>query len=219
MGWSGTDTTASALAQVADLVGTGLCWDLVLAYRNSEADIRGWAEFAARVVTEYGTQLAAIQVTGEANLTGIPDAGDGAYPGAAEALVHGVLAAAAKQEGGLPVAIGFAVVPEADPGAGPFWPAVAALGGAAFAASVDFAGVDMYPGQPDALAQRLGWPASHCGAGHRRRLPHDYEPRHASPHKNPCMCVRDFRPLPEHNWTCRSATIRRYAWSLQRDAD
>lgn len=75
-----------------------------------------------------------------------PRRGRRCLPGAAEALVHGVLAAAAaKQEGGLPVAIGFAVVPEADPGAGPFWPAMAALGGAAFAASVDFAGVDMYP--------------------------------------------------------------------------
>jgi len=146
VGWSGTDTTATALAQVADLADTGLCWDLVLAYRDAAADIRGWADFAARVVTEYGTQVASIQVTGEANLTGIPDAGDGAYPGAVAALVHGVCAAAAaKQQGGLPVAVGFAVVPEPDPAAGSFWPAVAALGGSAFAASVDFAGLDMYP--------------------------------------------------------------------------
>jgi len=52
--------------------------------------------------------------------------------------------AAARQEG-LPVAIGFAVVPEPDPAAGSFWPAVAALGGSAFAASIDYVGVAMYP--------------------------------------------------------------------------
>jgi hypothetical protein len=121
VGWSGADTTASALAQVAELVATGLRWDLVLAYRDPQADIRGWTEFVTQVVTGYGARLAAIQVTGEANLTGIPAAGDGAYRGAAEALVHGVFAAAAaKREDGLPVAIGFA-------------------------ASIDYAGVDMYP--------------------------------------------------------------------------
>jgi hypothetical protein len=146
VGWSGADTTASALARVAELVATGLRWDLVLAYRDPQADIRGWTEFVTQVVTGYGARLAALQVTGEANLTGIPAAGDGAYRGAAEALVHGVFAAAtAKREDGLPVAIGFAVVPEPDPAAGSFWPAVATLGGSAFAASIDYAGVDMYP--------------------------------------------------------------------------
>jgi len=146
VGWSGSDATASALAQVTELLSTGLHWDLVLAYRDPQADIQGWAEFTARVVTEYGAHLDSIQVTGEANLTGIPDAGDGAYPCAAEALVHGVLgAAAAKERAGVPVAIGFAVVPEPDPAAGSFWPAVAELGGSAFAASIDYAGLDMYP--------------------------------------------------------------------------
>lgn len=146
VGWSGTDSTAAALAQLSDLASTGLRWDLVLAYRDSKADIRGWAEFTARVVTVYGTTLDSIQITGEANLTGIPDAGDGAYPRAPQALVYGVLAAAAaKQRGSLPVAIGFAVVPEPDPAAGSFWPAVAELGGLAFAASTDYAGLDMYP--------------------------------------------------------------------------
>ncbi len=146
VGWSGTGTTATALARLDDLVHTGLRWDLVLAYRDSQADIQGWAEFTSRVVAEYGAELDSIQITGEANLTGIPDAGDGAYPRAPQALVHGVLgAAAAKQRGGLPVAIGFAVVPEPHPAAGPFWPAVAELGGPAFAASTDYAGLDMYP--------------------------------------------------------------------------
>ena len=144
--WSGADTRDTALGQIADLVGTGLRWDLVLAYRNREADIRGWTEFVSRVVTDFAADLAAIQVTGEANLTGIPDAGDGAYPGAAEALVHGMFAAAAvKRQRALDVALGFAVVPEREPEAGTFWPAVAALGGSRFQACVDYVGIDMYP--------------------------------------------------------------------------
>lgn len=133
--WSGADTTDTALGQIADLVGTGLRWDLVLAYRDREADIRGWTEFVSRAVTDFAADLAAIQVTGEANLTGIPNAGDGAYPGAIEALVHGRFAAATvKRQRALDVAVGFAVVPEREPAAGTFWPAVAALGGSRFQA-------------------------------------------------------------------------------------
>ena len=144
--WSGADTTDTALGQIADLVGTGLRWDLVLAYRDRQADIGAWTEFVSRVVIEFATYLAALQVTGEANLTGIPDAGDGAYPGAAEALVHGIFAAAtAKRQRALNVPVGFAVVPEREPAAGTFWPAVAALGGSRFQTCVDYVGIDMYP--------------------------------------------------------------------------
>jgi len=144
--WSGANSTDTALGQIADLVGTGLRWDLVLAYRDRQTDIAAWTEFVSRVVVEFATDLAALQVTGEANLTGIPDAGDGAYPGAAEALVHGMSAAAtAKRQRALKVPIGFAVVPEREPAAGTFWPAVAALGGSLFQACVDYVGIDMYP--------------------------------------------------------------------------
>jgi virginiamycin B lyase len=97
-------------------------------------------------VTRYGADLAAVQVTGEANLTGIPAADDGAYPGATEALIHGIVtAAAAKQQRALDVPVGFTVVPERDPAAGTFWPAVAALGGARLRACADYVGIDMYP--------------------------------------------------------------------------
>jgi hypothetical protein len=121
-------------------------WDLVLAYRDRQADIDAWTDFVRRVVTGFGADLAAIQVTGEANLTGIPDAGDGGYPGAVEALVHGLSAAAdAKQEHALDVPVGFAVVPEPEPAAGAFWPSVAALGGARLRDWADYVGIDMYP--------------------------------------------------------------------------
>lgn len=91
-------------------------------------------------------------MTGEANLTGIPDAADGAFPRADEALVRGVLAAAAaKRDSGATAAIGFAVSPEVNPAGSTFWPAVARLGGPAFAAAVDMPGwtcIQMCSGRP-----------------------------------------------------------------------
>jgi hypothetical protein len=144
--WTGAGSTANVLSQVKELVATPLNWDLVLAYRDADGDVDGWEAFVARVVSDYGRQIAAIQVTGEANLRGIPAAADGAWPRATEAMVRGVLAgAAAKRSSGASAAIGFAVSPELDPGGGEFWPAVADLGGRQFPAAVDYAGLDMYP--------------------------------------------------------------------------
>jgi hypothetical protein len=142
--WTGAASTASALAQVQELAG--IPWDLVLCYRDPAGDVERWAGFAADVVRGHGHQLASVQVTGEANLTGVPAAADGAFPRADEALVRGVLAAAdAKRDCGATAAIGFAVSPEIDPAGGAFWPGVARRGGAAFADAVDYAGLDMYP--------------------------------------------------------------------------
>lgn len=144
--WTGTPSTEAVLGQVQDLVAAGVDWDMVLAYRDPDADLDGWEDFVARVVTDHGQQLAAIQVTGEPNLTHIPHAADGAFPQATEALVRGVLAAAdAKERAKATAAIGFAVVPEMEFSEHSFWPAVAALGGPRFAAAVDYAGLDMYP--------------------------------------------------------------------------
>jgi hypothetical protein len=125
----------------------------VLCYRDPAGDIDAWESFVARVVSSCGRRLAAIQVTGEANLAGIPAAADGAFPRAAEALVRGVLAAAAaRQRSAATAAIGFAVSPEVDPAGGVFWPTVAELGGSRFAAAVEYAGLDMYP---DVFGPRL----------------------------------------------------------------
>jgi hypothetical protein len=144
--WAGTDTTARVLEQITAILSTGLTWDLVLAYRDPAGDIESWCDFVTRVVHDFGHDLAAIQVTGEANLTAIPDAGDGAHPRAIDALAHGVIVAARiKREIHASADIGFAVVPEPEPATGRFWPTLAALGGPRLAASVDYVGLDMYP--------------------------------------------------------------------------
>jgi hypothetical protein len=97
--WTGPRSTKAVLRQVGDYAALGLPWDLVLCYRDRSGSVAKWASFVSRVVAEHGHQLAAIQVTGEANLAGIPAAADGAYPAVREALVQGVLGAAtAKRE-------------------------------------------------------------------------------------------------------------------------
>ena len=145
--WLGRWWNKVALAQVKRAAeAAGPAHDLVLCYRDSSGNVAAWTRFVDRVVREYGHQLAAIQVTGEANLTAIPDAADGAFPKAAEALVRGVLSAAqAKQAAGATAQIGFAAAVEATPDGNGFWSEVRSLGGEDFAAAADYAGIDMYP--------------------------------------------------------------------------
>jgi hypothetical protein len=145
--WLGRWWNKVALAQVRRIAeSAGPAHDLVLCYRDSSGNVEAWARFVARVVRDYGRLLAAIQVTGEANLTAIPDAADGAFPRAAEALVRGVLSAAqAKQATGATAEIGFAAAVEASPDGSGFWSDVRNLGGSDFAAAADYAGIDMYP--------------------------------------------------------------------------
>jgi len=144
--WLGRWWNRTALAQVRRVAeAAGPPHDLVLCYRDSSGNVEAWARFVARVVRDYGHKLAAIQVTGEANLTAIPDAADGAFPRAAEALVRGVLSAAeAKRAAGATAAVGFAAAVEATPDGNGFWSGVRKLGGTDFAAAVEYAGIDLY---------------------------------------------------------------------------
>jgi hypothetical protein len=144
--WSGPESTATVSAQVAQFAGIGVPLDLVLCYRDPGGDVPAWAAFVSQVVARHGREFAAVQVTAEPNLTCAGAAADGAFPGARDALVQGVLAgAAAKRETGATAAIGFAVVPDIDPAADGFWAGVRDAGGAEFAAAVDYAGIDIYP--------------------------------------------------------------------------
>jgi hypothetical protein len=120
-------------------------WDLALCYRDPAGNVDGWAGFVGEVVARHGRELAAVQVTGEANLAGFPAAADGAYPRAVEALVRGVAAAAeTKRETGATAAIGFAAAFDPDPEA-EFWAELGRLGGAGLVGGLDYAGLDMYP--------------------------------------------------------------------------
>jgi hypothetical protein len=143
--YAGPGDRAWALASVGQIASPDLAWDLVLCYRDPAGDVADWTGFVSQVVARHGHQLAAIQVTGEANLKGIPAAADGAYPRAVDALIRGVQAAAAtKRETGATAAIGFAAAFDPDPES-EFWAQLGRDGGDAFVESLDYAGVDMYP--------------------------------------------------------------------------
>jgi hypothetical protein len=153
--WTGRWLNRTALAQVRRIAEAGRPpHDLVLCYRDKSGDVAAWERFVSRVVSDYGRRLAAVQVTGEANLTGVPGSVDGAFPRADEALVRGVLSAAeAKRATGATAAIGFAAAVQAAPDPAGFWRRVRDLGGADFAAALDYAGLDVYV---DVFGPRIG---------------------------------------------------------------
>jgi len=83
------------------------------------------------------------------NNTISPDASDGAYPGARDALVRGVIAASrkARKIGREDIEIGFNWFHRLDPSNDEgFWTELGENGGQRFARSVDWVGLDVYPG-------------------------------------------------------------------------
>lgn len=129
--------------------------EYVLAYRPAaragEPDVRKFVRFSRRMTRRLARVdgVEAIQVTNEVNNTISPDASDGAYPGARDALVRGVIAAArkARKVGRDDIEIGFnwfyRLDPSSDEG---FWNELGEKGGERFARSVDWVGLDVYPG-------------------------------------------------------------------------
>jgi hypothetical protein len=145
VGYAGSADRTRALASVDELAGADIGWDLVLCYRDPAGNVDAWADFVGEVVARHGSRLAAVQVTGEANLKGIPAAADGAFPRAAEALIRGVgTAAETKRETGATAAIGFAAAFDPNPRA-EFWAQLGRDGGESFVQALDYAGIDMYP--------------------------------------------------------------------------
>ena len=129
--------------------------EYVLAYRpaarRGAADAEAFAQFAARFVRRFGDEraLRGLQITNEVNNSISPDASDGAYPGAREALVGGVLAARRmiRRTGADWIHLGFNYFYRLDPSSDQgFFSEIGALGGARFASAIDWVGVDVYPG-------------------------------------------------------------------------
>jgi hypothetical protein len=119
---------------------------------EQEGDIAAWVRFVRRVVRKFGDDpgVRALQVTNEVNFFPIaPDASDSFYPRAREALVRGVIAAKRKATrlGYDQLEIGFNWAFRTDPAREQsFWTEVAGLGGRRFIDSLDWVGLDAYPG-------------------------------------------------------------------------
>jgi len=118
---------------------------------RQEGDLRAWEGHVREVVRRFGRirRVVALQITNEVNLTISPDSSDGAYRGARQALVRGVVAAKreVRRLGLSHLKIGFNWFWRLDPaGERSFWRGLRDLGGARFARAVDWLGLDVYPG-------------------------------------------------------------------------
>jgi hypothetical protein len=124
--------------------------EIVIRYRHDD-DVAGFAEFVRGVVRRFGSNplVRGFQVTNEVNFTVSKDSSDGAYAGSRDALIQGVIAAKdeARALGYSQVQIGFNWVYRTDPGEEQdFWTYLGSAGGARFVKSLDWVGLDAYPG-------------------------------------------------------------------------
>jgi hypothetical protein len=138
--------------EIAGYTAAGLQVELVVRYTPAgDGGPAAFADHVRSIVRRYGAdpRFVSLQVTNEANLPGAPDASDGAFAGAAEAVVKGVIAAKdqARADGRAQLRVGFSWAYDERPLAGAeFWATLGRLGGGAFADAVDWVGLDTYPG-------------------------------------------------------------------------
>ncbi len=140
--------------QISAYTAAGFQVEIALCYRpadgGSPADASGFADFARSTVTQYAAnpEVVALQVTNEANQGGAPNASDGYYAGAKDALIGGVIAAhsAAVATGDSQLKIGFNWAYANDAGQKAFWSYLGTHGGRSFTSALDWVGLDAYPG-------------------------------------------------------------------------
>jgi hypothetical protein len=140
--------------QIAQYTAAGLQVELVLCYRpadgGSPQDVTGFDGFVRHTVQTFGANpgFVSLQVTNEANVTGAPNASDGYYAGAEDALIGGVIAAkAAIGAGGFrQLTVGFNWAYAGTGNQRAFWSYLGSRGGRAFVSAVDWVGLDIYPG-------------------------------------------------------------------------
>lgn len=152
--YTGTDPR-EADALISDATwwsANGVGVEMVLRYRPAGAQLAGgfvpWVATVARRLAAI-SGVHAIQVGNEANNTASAAAGDGAYPGAVAALAAGIPAARAAviAAGRADIRIGFNWAAGQSPcQLDPFFASLRRAGGQAFAASVQWVGIDVYPG-------------------------------------------------------------------------
>jgi hypothetical protein len=141
-------------AELAGYAAGGFQTELVLTYRpadtHPEGDVPGFVRFVRDAVDTFGADphFVGVQVTNEANVANAPNAADGYYPSVRDALIQGVIAASgeARLRRFGQVAVGFNWAYSLGPGESRFWRELGRRGGRAFARSLDWVGLDVYPG-------------------------------------------------------------------------
>jgi hypothetical protein len=126
----------------------GYLVEYVVRYRRDD-DVEGYTRFLRGIVQRFGSRLTGIQVANEVNFEVSPDSSDGAYSGARDAVVQGVIAAKdeARRLGLDRLEIGFNWVYRLDPSTEQrFWGHLRDHGGERFVQALDWVGLDAYPG-------------------------------------------------------------------------
>ncbi|WP_407312802.1 hypothetical protein [Desulfosporosinus sp. SB140] len=118
-------------------------------HQEPAIELDNWLGFIRKIINQYGSHLASLQITNEPNLSFM----EGSKPYILQALVEGVITAKKEtQECNLPIKIGFGSVPDSPVAVPHFWENLAKVGGKAFIDSVDFVGhnfyVDVFEEQP-----------------------------------------------------------------------
>ena len=153
--WSdGEEAFRRYLALADRFTSRGYLVELQVRYHPSETqegDIPAWTRHVREVVRRFGAnpRVVALQIANEVNLTFSADSSDGAYEGAREALVQGVIAAKdeARRRGLDRLEIGFNWAYRTDPASEEsFWRSLRDRGGRPFVAALDWIGLDAYPG-------------------------------------------------------------------------
>ena len=150
-GWSAAQQVGGDIAQYT---AAGFQVELVLAYRpadgGSPQDVSGFEAFVRQTLASFGPNpgFVSLQVTNEANVGGAPNASDGYYAGAEDALIGGVTAAgAAIRAGGFhQVRVGFNWAAAGTGNQRAFWSYLGSRGGPAFVSALSWVGLDIYPG-------------------------------------------------------------------------
>jgi hypothetical protein len=140
--------------EIAQYTAAGFQVELVLTYRpaggSRAGNVAGFVDFVRSTVRSFGANPAfvGVQVTNEANVRNAPDAADGYYAGAQDALIRGVVAAKAEARiaGYDQIGVGFNWAYSLDTGEPAFWRGLGQVGGSAFRDSLDWVGLDVYPG-------------------------------------------------------------------------
>lgn len=136
----------------------GQLLDVVVAFQSAAGDVEGYQEFIRALVQAIGAQVDILQIAEEPNAVDNGGYVDGDMPRVREAVVAGMLAAKdeAGRQGFEQLKTGFNVIPSFGDD---FIESLRGLGGEAWVDTVDYVGLDCFPGvwmRPDATPAELG---------------------------------------------------------------